>query len=60
MKWGTKNKHVSTVKKTSQGDSHGHISLNMNKDKKNNKTISSTARRNGTKKRKVINNYSNQ
>ncbi len=34
MKWGTQNKHVSTVKKTSQGDSHGRISLNMNKNKK--------------------------
>lgn len=34
MKWGGKTKHVSIVKKTTQGDSHRHISLNMNKDKK--------------------------
>jgi hypothetical protein len=33
MKW-VKNKHKSHVKKTSQGDSHRHISLNMNKSKK--------------------------
>lgn len=34
MKWGGKAKHVSHVKKTAQGDSHRHISLNMNKNKK--------------------------
>ena len=34
MRWGGKTKHVSVVKKTSQGDSHGRVSLNMNKNKK--------------------------
>jgi len=34
MKWGGKAKHVSIVKKTSQGDSHRNMSLNKNKHKK--------------------------
>jgi hypothetical protein len=34
MRWGGKAVHQSHVKKTAQGDSHRHISLNMNKNKK--------------------------
>jgi hypothetical protein len=34
MKWGGKAVHKSHKKKTSQGDSHNRISLNMNKGKK--------------------------
>jgi len=34
MRWGGKTQHVSVKKKTSQGDSHGKVSLNMNKNKK--------------------------
>jgi hypothetical protein len=34
MRWSGKAKHVSIVKKTSQGDSHRNISLNKNKHKK--------------------------
>jgi len=34
MRWSGKAKHVSIVKKTSQGDSHRNMSLNKNKHKK--------------------------
>jgi hypothetical protein len=34
MRWSGKTKHISVKKKTSQGDSHKRVSLNMNKNKK--------------------------